>query len=67
MKENIKGFWNLLWLIVSCQICIAIPGEILSLLVKEEYLLSILILALGTWAFCIGVDTYGEIKTQFKK
>ncbi|WP_024622465.1 hypothetical protein [Metaclostridioides mangenotii] len=66
MKENIKGFWNLLCLIVSCLVCIAGFSEIIHLLAIKEYLLSVFIIMLVVFFFCLGVDSYGIIKNQIK-
>lgn len=67
MKENIKGFWNLILLIVSCNVFIGGIKEILHQLVAKEYLLAAHIFLLTAYFFCIGVDSFGDIKKQIKQ
>ncbi|WP_270659176.1 hypothetical protein [Paraclostridium bifermentans] len=67
MRENLKGFINLIVLIMSCCACIALPLEITHQLVLENYLLSANLLLLLIWVVSFGADAYGVILKQIKK
>lgn len=67
MKENIKGFWNLIVLILSCNMCFAGVQEIPHQLVLKNYTLALGILLLTIYFIATGVDSYGCIKEQLKK
>lgn len=66
LKENTKGFWNLLLLIVSCVICISAPQEIIHLFAIKEYWLGLFILVMTICFFNIGVSAYTIVKEQIK-
>lgn len=61
MRENLKGFINLIVLIISCCTCIALPLEITHQLVLENYLLSAILSLLLIWVGAFGADAYGVI------
>lgn len=66
LEENKKGFWNVMFLVLSCNMVIGGTQEILHQLVLKEYLLSSLIFIITVIFFYVGVSAYGEIKEQLK-
>lgn len=67
MKENIKGFWNLILLIVSCNMFIGGAQETVHQLAIENYLLAFGIFLLTGYFFALGVDSFGYINNQIKQ
>lgn len=67
MKENMKGFTNLIWLAISCFACTIIPSEVIHLLAIKEYGIGLFILIVGIGFFFAGSSTYGYILNDIRR
>lgn len=65
--KNFSAFIDLCLLIVSCQVCIATPGEVLNLINKDEFSFALILLGVGLFSLYIGVSSIGSLKKYINK